>query len=68
MGVVGIGAAVRAVGAVGTGVTLVAVVLVVGTIGTGLLVVVLDVSLPGLNGNDSGGKKHRLEHFLFRIN
>ena len=68
VGVVGIGAAFRAVSTVSTGVTLVAVGLVVGTIGSGLLVVVLDVSLPGLNGNDSGGKKHRLEHFLFRIN
>jgi len=51
-------------GAVAT-VALVTVVLVVNTPGLDILVVSLDISFPGLNGDDSSSEKHRLEHFSF---
>lgn len=74
--VVGIDAAVvvRSVGSEGAvggavGLTLMTVVLVVGTVSLGLLIVVSDLSLPSLNGDESSSEKNTLEHFCnnFRL-
>lgn len=51
------------VGAVGLLLTLMTVVLVVGTVSSGLLIVVSDLSLPSLNGDESSSEKNTLEHF-----
>ena len=47
---------------------LMAIVLVVDAVGARLLLFVVVLLLPGLNGNDCSGKKHSFEHFNSFLN